>query len=88
MVEPKLTLFKMQIKSRFRKSSELCQTHFSNALEVFNSVDMGLTVCKFVVSVLNPMMFFVTQVNQAIIAFPPIGVDGALQVYLAPDHRL
>ena len=85
MVEPKLTLFKMQIKSRFRKSSELCQTHFSNAPEVFNSVDMGLTVCKFVVSVLNPMMFFVTQ---AIIAFPPIGVDGALKVYLAADHPL
>ena len=88
MVEPKLTLFKMQIKSRFRKSSELCQTHFSDAPEVFDSVNMGLTVCKFVVSMLNPMMFFVTQVNQAIVAFPPIRVDCALKSYLAPDHCL
>ena len=59
MVEPKLTLFKMQIKSRFRKSPELCQAHFSNAPEVFNSVNMGLAVGKFVVSMLNPRCFHV-----------------------------
>ena len=88
MIEPKLTLFKMQIKSRFRKSPELCQAHFSNAPEVFNSVNMGLAVGKFVVSMLNPMMLFITQVNQAVITFPPIGWDGALKVCLAPDHHL
>ena len=78
MIEPKLTLFKMQIKSRFRKPSELGQTHFSDAPEVFDAVNMGLTICKFVVAMLNPMMLFITQVNQAVIAFPPIGVDRAL----------
>ena len=88
MIEPKLTLFKMQIKSRFRKSPELCQAHFSDASEVFDSVKMGLAVGKFVVSMLNPMMFFITQVNQAVITFPPIGWDGALKVCLAPDHHL
>ena len=88
MIEPKLTLFKMQIKSRFRKSPELGQSHFSDAPEVFNSVNMGLAVYKFVVAMLNPVMFFITQINQAIITFPPIGVDRALKVYLATDHRL
>ena len=88
MIEPKLTLFKMQMKNRFRKFPELCQAHFNNAPEVFNSVNMGLAFGKFVVSMLNPMMFFLTQVNQAVITFPPIGVDGALKVYLAADHPL
>jgi hypothetical protein len=44
MIEPKLTFFKMQIKSSFRQSSELGQPHFSDTPEVFNSVNMGLVV--------------------------------------------
>ena len=79
MVEPKLTFFKMQIKSRFRQTSELGQPHFSDAPEVFNSVNMGLAVCKFVIAMLNPIMLFITQVNEAIIAFLSIGVDCALK---------
>ncbi len=46
MIEPELTFLKMQIKSRFRKSPELCQSHFSDTPEVFNSVDMGFAVGK------------------------------------------
>ena len=88
MVEPKLTLFKMQIKSRFRKTSELGQSHFSDTPEVFNSVNMRLTVCKFVVAMLNPVMLFIAQVNETVIAFPPIGVDCAFKIHLAPDHCL
>ena len=88
MVEPKLTLFKMQIKSILGKSVELCQAHFSDAPEVFNSVNMELAACNFVVSILTPVMFFITQVNQAVIFFPSIRVDGAFKIYLAPDHSL
>ena len=88
MIEPKLTLFKMQIKSRLGESAELCQEHFSDAPEVFNSVNMELATCKFVVSILNPVMFFIIQVNQAVIAFPPIRVDGAFKIYFVPDYSL
>ena len=88
MIEPKLTLFKMQIKSRFRKSPELGQSHFSDAPEVFNSVNMGLAVCKFVVAMLNPVMLFIAQVNETVITFPSIGVDRAFKFHLAPDYRL
>jgi len=79
IVEPKLRPFKMQIKSRFRKSRELWQTHFSNAPEVFDSVNMELVVFKFVVCMLSPMIFFITKVNQTIIAFTLIRVEGALK---------
>ena len=61
---------------------------WSDAPEVFDAVNMGLTICKFVVAMLNPMMLFITQVNQAVIAFPPIGVDRAFKIHLTPDHRL
>ena len=88
MVEPKLTFLKMQIKSGFGKSPELGQWHFSDPPEVFDSVDMGLAVGKFISAMLNPMVFFITQIHQAIIAAVPSGVDRAFNVHLAPDHRL
>ena len=88
MIEPKLTFFKMQIKSRFGKASELCQTHFSNSPKVFDAINMGLAVCKFIVAMLNSIMLFITQVHKTVIALPPIGVDGAFKIHLAPDHRL
>jgi len=49
---------------------------------------MEFAACKFVVSMLNPVMFFITQINQAVISFLPIRVDGAFKIYLAPDHSL
>lgn len=64
MIEPELTFFKIQIKSGFREPSEPGQSHFSDAHEVFNSLNMGFAVYKFVVAVLNPMMLFITQVNR------------------------
>ena len=88
MIEPKLTFFEMQIKSGFGKSPELCQTHFGNAPEVFNTVDVRLFIGEFIFAMLHPVVFFITQIHEAIIAFPPIGVDRALKVHLAPDHRL
>ena len=57
MIEPKLTFFKIQIKSGFGKSPELGQWHFSDPPEVFDSVDMGLAVGKFISAMLNPMVF-------------------------------
>ena len=54
MIEPKLTFFKIQIKSGFGKSPELGQWHFSDPPEVFESVDMGLAVGKFISAMLNP----------------------------------
>ena len=88
MVEPKLTLFKMQIKSCFRQSSKLCQAHFSNAPEVFDTVDVRLFISKFIGTMLNSVMLFIPQVHKAIVASPTIGVDRAFKVYFTLDHRL
>ena len=60
----------------------------SDPPEVFDSVDMGPAVGKFTSAMLNPMVFFITQIHQAIIAAVPSGVDRAFNVHLAPDHPL
>ena len=70
----------MQIKSSFLKYSELGQQHFSDTPEVFDTVKMGLAVYKFVGAMLNPVMLFITQANQPVIAFPVISVDCALKI--------
>ena len=88
MVKPKLTLFKMQIKSGFRHSSELGESHFGNAPEVFNAVDMGHFICEFIIAMLHPVVFFVTQIHQAVIAWPSIRMDDAFEFNLIPDHPL
>ena len=78
----------MQIESGFGQSPELGQTHFCNAPEVFNAVDMGCFICELILAMLHAVMFFVSQVHQTVIAFPSIGMDGAFEIHLAPDHRL
>ena len=79
MIEPKLTFFKMQL---------IGQWHFSDPPEVFDSVDMGLAVGKFISATVNPMVFLITPIHQAIITSVSIEVDRAFNVHLAPDHRL
>ena len=43
---------------------------------------MGLAVNKFISAMLNPTVFFITQIHQAIIAAVPSGVDRAFNVHL------
>jgi len=49
---------------------------------------MRCFVSELIVSMLDSIMFFITQVYQTVIAFPAIGVDRALKVHLTLDHRL
>ena len=49
---------------------------------------MGPAVGKFTSAMLNPMVFFITPIHQAIIASVSIEVDRAFNVHLAPDHPL
>lgn len=78
----------MQIESRFGHASELGQSHFGNAPEVFNAVDVRRFCSEFIFSMLHSVMLFVTQVHQAVVTAPPVGMDGAFEIHLTPDHRL
>ncbi len=65
-------------------------THMAFGLvpEVFNAINMGLIVGKFIVTMLDSIMFFVDQVNQSVVASPAVGVDRALKVYPCPGSPL
>ncbi len=89
MVEPKLALLEMQIKSGLGQTSKLCKAHFSDAPKVFDTINMRCFISELIVSMLDSIMLFITQIDQTVIAFPAIGVDRSLKEgHLASDHRL
>ncbi len=82
MVESKLALLEIQIKSGLGQTSKLCKAHFSDTPKVFDTVNMRYFISEFIVSMLDSIMLFITQVYQTVIAFPAIGVDRAFKVHL------
>ena len=84
MVEPKLALFKMQIKSGFGESPELGQAHFCNTPGVFDTVDMRFFIGEFIVAMLHSVMFFITQINQTVITLSPIKPEQIRSFHSSP----
>ena len=56
--------------------------------EAFNAVDVGLVSNEFVPAVVDPEVLAITDINQAVVAAPAIGVDDAFQTDLAPNNLL
>ena len=85
MIEPTL---RCQLKIDLENPRKFTKDILAMPHEFFNSVNIKLTVCKFIVPLLNSVILFITQVNLTVIAFPPIGADSPLKGYLAADHFL
>ena len=75
MIESKFAFFQMQIEGLFGYSSELRESHFSPSPEVFNAVNVIMAVCKFIVSMLNSIVFLITVINQSVVGFKAVRVD-------------
>jgi len=88
MIEPKLTLFKMQVEGRWAHSSETNQTGLGVAPETFNTVDVRSTLSEFVLAMIDAQVLAITNVDQTIVATPAVGVDHTLQLDSPPDNRL
>jgi len=54
----------------------------------FDPVHVIGTPGEFILSMMDPKMLVESQVDQAVIPSPSVGVDEALGIGLAPDHRL
>ncbi len=78
----------MQSKRMFGNTVELCQTALGKTPKRFNAVDMAAAFDKLIVTMIHPKVFVKTNVNQAIIATPAIGMDDTQRVSFASDHRL
>jgi hypothetical protein len=78
----------VQIKGGFTHTSELGESSFCITPKAFDSVDMRFTLNELISAMLNPKMFFVSQVNQAVVATPVIGMDNAIRTHTASDNCL
>ena len=72
VIKPKLTFFQMKIEQISMDSTEFSQPGFSITPEAFNTVNMGLSSDKFILSMMHSKMFFVSQINQSNISAPAI----------------
>jgi len=87
MIKSKFCFFQMQIKSMFRDAIELRQTSFCKTPERFDTVDMPFATGKLVVTMMNPEVLIKTDIDQSVIAAPPVRMNfraiwNNLRIYL------
>ena len=75
MIKPKFTFFQMQTKSTFANASELVEPGFCDSPKVFNPVNMVMAIGKFIASMFDPIVFFITKVYKAVIGLKSIGIN-------------
>ena len=88
MAEAKLGLLQVPVERLPGNPVEFGQPSFGEAPERFDPVDVIGTPGKFILTMVDPKMFVESQVDQAIIPSPSVGVNETLRIGLAPDHRL
>ena len=75
MIKSKFTFFKVQTKSTFANAPELIEPRFCDAPEVLNAIDMIMTIGKFITSMRDPIVLFITEVYKAVIGLKSIGIN-------------
>lgn len=85
MIESEFAFFEMQEECGFMKTTELCQSCFRNSPEVLNTIDMVGAIGKFVLSMSDSMMLFISKIDQAVIGLEPIGIDSRFFIDFFPD---
>jgi hypothetical protein len=76
VIESKFGFFEMDIEFIFRDSLEFLEPMFGKAPKTFNAIDVGSTAVRKLVSVvIDPKMFLVSEVNQAVVTTPTIRMD-------------
>ena len=82
MIKSKFTFFQMQAKRTFANAPELIEPRFCDAPKVLNAVDMIMAVGKFVASMLDPIVLFITKVYKSVIGLKSIGINRRVLVDL------
>ena len=74
----------MQIKGGRRESIELHESGLGKGPKGFDAVDMVPPPGELVLAMMDAIMLFVTQVHQAVVASPAVGVNYAFVVFTLP----
>ena len=80
MIKSKFTFFQMQAKSTFADTSELIEPCFCNSPKVLNPIDMVMAVSEFIASMLDPIVFFITNVYKSITGLKSVGINGRVLI--------
>ena len=75
MIESKLAFLQVQIEGLFGYSSELREPHLSPSPKVFNTVNVIVTICKLIVSMLDSIVFLIAKINQSVVSFKAVRID-------------
>lgn len=86
MVETELGLVDVEKERAIRHAIELGQATLGVTPEALNAVDVTLVANELVVIMMDPQMLLITDVNQAVITTPAVGMDDDLGLYFAPNH--
>ena len=69
-------------------TTELVQPGFGKAPEAFDAIDMGSAPDKFILPMIDSQVLAITDIDQAVVTAPAIGIDDAIQSNTAPDDPL
>ena len=75
----------MVIKRGSGHTVKLHESPFRIRPEGFNAVDVSSAIGELVLSVVNTIMLFIAQINQAAVATPGIGMDHTVRIDSAPN---
>lgn len=70
------------------QTSEPRQPGLREGPEAFYPIDMTAPIGELVLSMMDPEMFLVSQIHQAVVAPPPVRMDDAFEVHASPDDGL
>ena len=88
VVEPELTLLEVKIKGVVWDSFELPKPVFGEPPERFDTVDVVVVDRELALTVTNPKVFLVSDIDQAVIADPTVGVNHRVKTNLPPNKAL
>lgn len=88
MVEAEFGFLEVEVKRLLGYAIKFGEPALSVAPEAFDAVDMPLPISEFICAVIDSKMLVETNVHQAVITSPPIGVDDRTQINMAADNRL
>ena len=78
----------MKVKGVFRNVVELEQAPFCETPEALNAVDVARPASKFILAVIDAKVLVETQIHQAIVATPAVGLQDGFGSDSATNHRL
>ena len=88
IVKAPLALFEMQIKGMTGHTIELLQPPLGKTPKAFDAVDVVTARGKFISTMIDPEMFGITNVDQAVVATLTVAVDSYFRRHAASNNGL